>query len=169
MGRPISDASGQIADPFQYGSGHFRPTKAADPGLVYDASYTDYLVFLCSSGITNPDPPFSCPKVAPPINDLNYPSVAIAKLNGTAIVTRTVTNVGNAKSVYFSSVKPPLGYSVKISPPILFFSKVGEKKSFTITVKKKMSKADKDEYKFGWYTWRDGYHVVRSPMAVSST
>lgn len=169
MGRPISDASGQIADPFQYGSGHFRPTKAADPGLVYDASYTDYLVFLCSSGITNPDPPFTCPKVAPPTNNLNYPSVAIAKLNGTAIVTRTVTNVGNAKSVYFSSVKPPLGYSVKISPPVLFFSKVGEKKSFTITVKKKMSKADKDEYKFGWYTWRDGYHVVRSPMAVSST
>ncbi|CAK9136634.1 unnamed protein product [Ilex paraguariensis] len=170
MGMRITDASGKPADPFQFGSGHFRPTKAADPGLVYDASYTDYLLFLCSSGIRNIDPSFECPKYPPTQHNLNYPSLAIPKLNGTMTVERTVTNVGGSKSVYFASVKPPLGFSVKVSPSILSFNHVGEKKKFTITVKAQSetaSKIGKDEYAFGWYTWTDGIHNVRSPMAVS--
>ncbi|GMP74073.1 hypothetical protein CsSME_00031600 [Camellia sinensis var. sinensis] len=172
MGMPITDASGNPANPFQYGSGHFRPTKAADPGLVYDASYTDYLLFLCSSGLPNFDPSFKCPKLSPTTttNNLNYPSLAISKLNGTVTVERTVTNVGDGKSVYFSSVKPPLGFSIKVSPPILFFSHMGEKKSFTITVKAEsdgVGTVGKNGYRFGWFTWTDGVHIVRSPMAVS--
>ncbi|KAA8515011.1 hypothetical protein F0562_018202 [Nyssa sinensis] len=169
-GKLLTDASGNLADPFQYGSGHFRPTKAADPGLVYDASYRDYLLFLCSSGVKNLDPSFKCPKVSPSTNNLNYPSLAITKLNGTVTVKRTVTNVGGRKSVYFSSVKPPLGFSVKVSPPILFFNQVGQKKSFTITVKAEsemLNMSNKDQYSFGWFTWTDGIHNVRSPMAIS--
>lgn len=174
QGKMITEASGAAADPFQYGSGHFRPTKAADPGLVYDASYTDYLVYLCSIGVKNIDPSFKCPKNSPSANNLNYPSLAIPKLKGTVTVTRTVTNVGNQKSVYFANVKPPLGISVKISPPILFFNNIGEKKTFTITVKENKKIGDttikmKDKYKFGWITWADGIHIVRSPMAVSLT
>jgi len=30
-----------------------------------------------------------------------------------------------------------------------------------------ISKLAKDEYAFGWYSWTDGQHIVRSPMAVS--
>ncbi|KAF8409158.1 hypothetical protein HHK36_005231 [Tetracentron sinense] len=172
MGKPLTDESGNTATPFSYGSGHLRPTKAADPGLVYDASYTDYLLFLCNGGVTNLDPSFKCPKVLPSAHNLNYPSLAISKLNGTLTVTRTVTNVGGSKSLYFGLVKPPPGFSVKISPRILYFSHVGEKKSFKITVKAEegiaASKGDmKEEYAFGEYTWTDGIHIVRSPMAVS--
>ncbi|KAA8515018.1 hypothetical protein F0562_018195 [Nyssa sinensis] len=169
-GKLLTDAFGNPADPFQFGSGHFRPTKAADPGLVYDASYRDYLLFLCNSGVKNLDPSFKCPKVSPSANNLNYPSLAISKLNGTVNVKRTVTNVGGSKSVYFSRVKPPLGFSVKVSPPILFFNHVGQKKSFTITVKARsemLSTSNKDQYSFGWFTWTDEIHNVRSPMAVS--
>ncbi|KAL3851433.1 hypothetical protein ACJIZ3_013315 [Penstemon smallii] len=167
-GKPISDASGNPADPFQFGSGHFNPTKAADPGLVYDASYTDYLLFLCSSGVKNLDSSFKCPKNPPSPNNLNYPSLAIPKLNRTATVTRAVTNVGSSKSVYFVSVKPPKGISVKISPSILYFNSSGQKQSFTITVKTTQSEMiEKDKYGFGWYTWSDGIHIVRSPIAVS--
>ncbi|CAA2997276.1 subtilisin-like protease [Olea europaea subsp. europaea] len=169
VGKPITDASGKLADPFQFGSGHFRPSKAADPGLVYDASYTDYLLFLCSIEVKNLDSSFKCPIKPPSPADLNYPSLAIPKLNGTSTVERRVTNVGSSNSVYFIKVIPPPGFSVKVSPSILFFTHVGQRKTFTITVKaNSVSKGmEKDKYAFGWYTWFDGIHNVRSPIAVS--
>ncbi|KAL6195718.1 hypothetical protein ACLB2K_031336 [Fragaria x ananassa] len=34
LDKPLNDESGNSATPFAYGAGHFRPTKAADPGLV---------------------------------------------------------------------------------------------------------------------------------------
>lgn len=171
LGLPLTDEAGNPATPFAYGSGHFRPTKAADPGLVYDASYNDYLLYCCSIGVTLWDPKeFKCPKKLPPRYNLNYPSLAIPKLNGTITVTRTVTNVGQARSIYFSSITPPTGFSVEIKPSILRFNRVGQKKSFTITVKPKkkviLSKST-GGYAFGWFTWSDGFHNVRSPMAVS--
>ncbi|XP_050370550.1 subtilisin-like protease SBT5.6 [Argentina anserina] len=171
VGMPLNDESGGAATPFAYGAGHFRPTKAADPGLVYDASYGDYLLYFCSMGVKNFDPTFKCPISPPAAVNLNYPSIAIPKLNGTITIKRTVTNVGNPKSVYFFTSKPPLGISVKASPSILFFDRVGQKKSFTVTVKARTEMLNdnplKDEYAFGWYTWTDGPHTVRSPIAVS--
>ncbi|XP_041028149.1 subtilisin-like protease SBT5.6 [Juglans microcarpa x Juglans regia] len=172
MGSPLTDNSGKTATPFAYGSGHLRPTMAADPGLVYDASHTDYLLYLCSTigSISKFDPTFKCPKAAPKAINLNYPSIAIPKLNDTITVQRTVTNVGDSKSVYSFTAKPPLGFSIKVSPNVLSFDDVGQKKSFTITVKVRremLSKVDKDEYAFGWYSWADGKHIVRSPMAIS--
>ncbi|KAL3520116.1 hypothetical protein ACH5RR_018265 [Cinchona calisaya] len=184
IGKPITDASGNEADPFLFGSGHFRPAKAADPGLVYDASFEDYLLHLCTLKVPLKDmsPNFTCPKNPPLAHNLNYPSVAIPKLKGTVVIKRTVTNVGSSRSVYFSSVKPPVGISVKISPPILYFHKQGEKKSFTITVKAERtedagleSREDASaipknhKYQFGWYSWSDGNGIynVRSPIAVA--
>ncbi|KAL7212676.1 hypothetical protein ACSBR2_015372 [Camellia fascicularis] len=46
MGQPITDANGSPATPFHYGAGHFQPSKAEDPGLVYDTTYNDYFLFL---------------------------------------------------------------------------------------------------------------------------
>ncbi|GFP91238.1 subtilisin-like protease sbt5.4 [Phtheirospermum japonicum] len=173
-GNPITDASGNPADPFQFGSGHISPEKAADPGLVYDASYTDYLLFLCSSGVTNLTKltaSFECPENPPSPANLNYPSLAIPKLDGTVTVVRTVTNVGsNKNTVYNVSVKPPTGISVKISPSVLYFNGAGQKMNFTITVKTDSEfkgRIEKGEHLFGWYTWSDKIHNVRSPIAVS--
>ncbi|KAJ9153244.1 hypothetical protein P3X46_026708 [Hevea brasiliensis] len=171
-GQSIIDQSGKIADPFQFGSGHFRPTKAVDPGLVYDASYKDYVAYLCNYGYPRVGK-YKCPRKATlePTYNLNYPSVAVPKLNGTVIVKRSVTNVGASKSVYFFTAKPPMGISIKASPSILYFNLVGQKRSFTLTVRARdahtAKKYYKDSYAFGWYTWTDGYHSVRSPVAVS--
>ncbi|KAF2305367.1 hypothetical protein GH714_004307 [Hevea brasiliensis] len=86
-------------------------------------------------------------------------------------VKRNVTNVGAAKSVYFFTAKPPKGISIKASPSILYFDKVGQKISFTLTVRARdahtAKKYYKDDFAFGWYTWTDSYHYVRSPVAVS--
>ena len=156
------------ATPFHYGSGHFQPAKAIDPGLVYDATYNDYLLFLCITGASKLDPSFQCPNPFPSPSNLNYPSLAITKLQGTVTVNRTVTNVGGSASTYNLTIVPPVGYSVEISPPVLQFSFLGEKKSFTITVKAEVV-SDRDKYAFGWYMWSDGIHMLRSPIVVSST
>ncbi|CAI0560749.1 unnamed protein product [Linum tenue] len=166
-GRTITDERGHTATPFQFGSGQFCPSKAADPGLVYDASYTDYLLYLCSYGLKNAGERFNCPKFPPPMYDLNYPSVSVPKLNGTLTIKRSVMNVGgDGNAVYFFSAKPPLGMTVTARPSVLFFSRVGERKEFTLTIEAREYYGE-GGYGFGWYSWRDNYHVVRSPIAVS--
>lgn len=72
--------------------------------------------------------------------------------------------------MYFASIKPPPGFKIEISPPILFFHSVGQKKKFSITVKEDsemLGSRKKGEYAFGWYSWFDGIHNVRSPIAIS--
>ncbi|XP_010916207.2 subtilisin-like protease SBT5.6 isoform X2 [Elaeis guineensis] len=163
----IKNAAGEVAGPLEYGSGHLRPTHASDPGLVYEASYRDYLLFACSSIGVQMDPTFPCPESPPSTFDLNYPSVSVSNLNGSITVHRTVTNVGQWKARYHVSIVEPSGVSVKISPKILKF-KEGEEKSFRIKLQVDGSKgARSGEYVAGSYTWSDGTHDVRSPIVVS--
>ncbi|KAL2467365.1 subtilase family protein [Abeliophyllum distichum] len=158
MGRSITDSLGNVASPFEYRAGHIQPSKAADPGLVYDASYMDYLLFLCGSTRFLLDP-FECPRVLPLPSDLNYPSLSIANLKKVMTVKRTVTNVGTNNSSYSLRINAPPGYSVKISPATLHFRATGEKRSFSITVKAKNT-VKKNKFSFGSYTWSDGIHQV---------
>lgn len=168
MGLPIADAAGKKETPFAFGSGHLSPQKAADPGLIYDASYKDYVMYLCGIGIKDPDKRYKCPRKAVPGYVLNYPSLQVSGLNSTVKVKRTVTNVGNNYGVYFSYISPPSGYSVKIRPSILLFNRLGQKKSFSIRIKPHARiPHNTSEYSFGWYSWSDGVYNVRSPMAIS--
>ncbi|CAH8278174.1 unnamed protein product [Arabidopsis lyrata] len=171
---PIQDYDGSPANPFALGSGHFSPTKAASPGLVYDASYQSYLLYCCSVGLTNLDPTFKCPSRIPPGYNLNYPSISIPYLTGTVAVTRTVTCVGrpgNSTSVYVFNAQPPYGVIVKAEPNVLVFDRIGQKKRFNIIFTTQgygfTGEARRDRYRFGWFSWTDGLHVVRSPISVS--
>lgn len=141
---------------------------AVDPGLVYDATYADYLLFLCDSSDNRLDPSFHCPDDVPPASHFNYPSLAVAELEGGLTVGRTVTNVGPAKSSYTVTINQPAGYTVEIAPTALSFNAVGEKQTFDITVKAG-SGAVKNVYGFGSYVWSDGTHQVTSPIALSKT
>ncbi|EYU28146.1 hypothetical protein MIMGU_mgv1a001696mg [Erythranthe guttata] len=165
LGNLITDALGNFATPLQYGSGHIQPSKAADPGLVYDATYSDYLLFLCSSIGNFLDPTFTCPIVPPSASNFNYPSLAITNLIGAVTVERTVTNVGAGNTTYTVSTSVPRGYTFTISPSTLHFSATGEKQSFSITV---AAAAGAPGNAFGWYTWFDGTHVVRSPVVINT-
>ncbi|KAL8032358.1 hypothetical protein ABFX02_13G090700 [Erythranthe guttata] len=165
LGNIMTDAVGNIATPFQYGGGHIQPSKAADPGLVYNASYSDYLLFLCSSIGNVLDTTFNCPTTLPSPSNLNYPSLAIANLNGVLTVERTVTNVGAGNATYTVQIVNPQGYTVGISPPTLFFNATGEKQTFNITVQATVRPRGNA---FGWYVWSDGIHSVSSPIAMST-
>ncbi|XP_010441687.1 PREDICTED: subtilisin-like protease SBT5.6 [Camelina sativa] len=171
--KPIQDTNGLPANPFALGSGHFRPTKAANPGLVYDASYRAYLLYGCSVNFTDIDPTFKCPSKIPPGYNLNYPSIAIPNLNRTVTVKRTVTNVGigNSTSTYVFNANPPSGVSVEAIPNVLVFDRIGQKQRFKIVIKPRtdlvLNATEKGQYQFGWFSWADRDHVVRSPIAVS--
>ncbi|XP_037406572.1 subtilisin-like protease SBT5.6 [Triticum dicoccoides] len=167
-GGPIMNADGTVAGPMDYGSGHIRPRHALDPGLVYDASFQDYLLYACASEGAQLDHSFPCPASPPRPHELNYPSVAIHGLNGATTVHRTVTNVGEHGAHYSVAVVEPMGFSVKVSPKSLAFARTGEKKSFTIKIAAtgKRSRRLKRKYLAGSYTWSDGVHAVRSPVVV---
>ena len=75
---PIHDsATTKKATPFEYGAGHIWPNRAADPGLVYELSTTDYLNFLCARNYTQNQisvfykKPYICPK-SYSLTDFNY-------------------------------------------------------------------------------------------------
>ncbi|XP_038723791.1 subtilisin-like protease SBT5.6 [Tripterygium wilfordii] len=176
-GSIIIDYDEYLASPFAYGSGHLRPEKAANPGLVYDISYTDYLIYLCSGGLKNIDAlkkfdqNFDCPDTPIPLYNLNYPLLALPNISETIIVKRNVTNVGNPNSVYVFHVSGPLGFMVTASPKKLEFDHLGQTKSFEIKVTPigYLTKHRKGDYSYGWYTWIDSFHdyEVRSVMVVS--
>ncbi|KAJ0080240.1 hypothetical protein Patl1_24048 [Pistacia atlantica] len=169
MGAANNRSIGPNRNSFYVRIGHFRPYKSRDWSCI--RCFTRRLPsHLCKIG-DKPEPKLECPENPPSPVNLNYPSFAIPKLKGTVIVKRTVTNVaGDGKSVYFFRSKPPMGISVKATPSVLLFNHVGQKKSFTIKVKARggmARKYPKNEYGFGWYSWNDGLHNVRSPMAIA--
>ncbi|KAH8976279.1 hypothetical protein BDL97_01G205500 [Sphagnum fallax] len=170
-GQLIRDASAVTATPFNYGAGQINPNAAAHPGLIYDASIYDFKLFLCGLGYNTSSilvltgETFECPETIPAAVDLNYPSIALSALKGKTVVTRAVTNVGSAKSVYRVAINAPAGIRVSIAPPKLKFKQKGETLSFQVTF---TATNVTGEYAFGSYTWTDGHHNVRSPFAVKA-
>lgn len=111
------------------------PIYATNPGLVYETSYQDYLLYMCASAGVQMDSNLTSPKNPLPAYALNCPSIAIARLNGTVSLMRTVTHVARGKARYRVSIVDPDEVSVAIQPGVLKFKCVGEKKSFEIVLK----------------------------------
>ncbi|KAL5802079.1 hypothetical protein ACOSQ4_030384 [Xanthoceras sorbifolium] len=169
---PILDSNNMKATPFAYGAGHVRPNRAVDPGLVYDMIVDDYLNFLCAHGYDEKTiqklflggKPYLCPKSFKLV-EFNYPTIAVPGLNGSVTVTRRVKNVGLPGSSYNVRVKAPSRVSVTVEPKSLKFTKVGEEKTFKVTLKP-MSRVKLEKYVFGELTWSDGSHQVKSTIVV---
>ncbi|KAM3410040.1 hypothetical protein ACQJBY_002349 [Aegilops geniculata] len=139
-GGPILDEQHQRATAYAMGAGHANPIKAIDPGLVYDLSFTEYAGYICAllgdQGLATiaRDPTLSC-KMLPKIPEaqLNYPSMTVPLRTRPFTVNRTVTNVGPINSVYTLKMEVPKSLRVRVYPETLVFSKVGQKKTFSIT------------------------------------
>ncbi|MFF4776279.1 hypothetical protein ACFY05_25800 [Microtetraspora fusca] len=144
-------------DVFAQGAGHVAPSRMLDPGLVYDAGPRDWLGYLEGLGIRTGS---GVPAVA--ARDLNYPSIAIGELFGTATITRRVTAV--TPGVYHAKVELP-GMKVKVSPPTLQFKQPGETKEFTITAD--MRDSESGVTVAGSLTWTGAGHTVRSPIVAT--
>uniref|UniRef100_A0A7N0TNH1 Uncharacterized protein n=1 Tax=Kalanchoe fedtschenkoi TaxID=63787 RepID=A0A7N0TNH1_KALFE len=143
---PMSDPYENQAE-LAYGTGQINPAKAADPGLVYDASEEDYVKYLCKYGgfdnklvltVTH-DPNWNCTKMQ--IEEgwtLNYPSFSIPAVPDrpfSSVFRRTLTNVGNPPtSNYKAVVNAPKGLTVQVEPTVLAFTEEGQSLSYTLTV-----------------------------------
>nr|MDQ3005576.1 S8 family serine peptidase [Chloroflexota bacterium] len=152
---------------FRQGAGHVVPNSAADPGLVYNHSFNDWLAFLC--GTTTGVNPASCAALAgagysfDPSN-LNGASIAIGDLPGSQTVTRKVTNVSSGPATYTASVTGMVGFTVSVSPAS-FSINPGQTKTYTVTITN--VSAPLNTYRGGQLRWSDGAgHTVRSPIVV---
>ncbi|XP_010457066.1 PREDICTED: subtilisin-like protease SBT1.1 isoform X2 [Camelina sativa] len=179
--RPIGDMGvgrDSAATAFALGAGQVEPTRAVDPGLVYDTSTVDYLNYLCSLNYTSErillfsGTRYTCPTTGGVVlspGDLNYPSFAVNFVNGgatTARYKRAVTNVGSPACEYMAHVEEPRGVKVRVEPQVLKFQKVRERLSYTVTFVPEAS-TNSSSSSFGALVWICDKYKVRSPIAVT--
>lgn len=162
-----------------YGAGQIDPTRAVNPGLVYDMSEVDYIRFLCKEGysgialsmVTGEKTDCSSVPSYGGHDDINYPSMhfQVKKPNSSFSVAflRTLTYVGSEKTIYKAVVKGPKGLEITVSPDRLVFNHVNQKKSFKVMIKgPPMGDASVLSASLEWID-SDG-HKVKSPIAIST-
>ncbi|KAK9935962.1 hypothetical protein M0R45_012832 [Rubus argutus] len=164
-----SDVGSQYpSTPFDFGAGFVSPSRAMDPGLVLSSGYEDYIRFLCSLHDTNPGTIKTvtgelCNKPLDHPANLNLPSVTISALNRSRLVRRVFMNVGRKPETYFSSVLPPNGTTVDISPPTFTIAPQGTQElGIQFNVTRAM-----DQFTFGEIVLTGSLnHIVRIPLSV---
>nr|QOQ34359.1 SBT6 [Nicotiana benthamiana] len=169
---PILDERLIPADIFAIGAGHVNPSRANDPGLVYDTPFEDYVPYLCGLNYTNREVgkllqgKVNCSEVKSiPEAQLNYPSFSIRLRSTPQTYTRTVTNVGNATSIYKVEIVSPKGVAVKVKPSMLNFSVLNQKLTYQVTFSKTTNNSNR-EVGQGFLKWNSNTHSVSSPIAV---
>lgn len=169
--RPATVRDSDLNSGLATGSGQIDPTRAADPGLVFNMSSTNYVQFLCAIGYNTTAVELViakaaiCPTVPDPVINLNYPSIFLTSdLSIPQTAKRTVTNVG-PPAQYDVTVMPPTGVNVTVTPLSLAFTTVDQELSFTVLI---VVRDDYElfDYVFGSIVWSDGTHSVRIPIGV---
>jgi subtilisin family serine protease len=161
-----SDGIG-VANPLDYGAGHIVPNDALRPGLVYDVSDDEYDAFACASE-SPAVPEERCTQLendgvsfAP--EDMNQPSIGLARLANEQTVRRRVTNVGDDSLTLTVSVAPPPGILVAVVPPTIA---VGPGETAVYDVSFRYESGPLDLWRFGSLTWSGTDHSIHSSIAV---
>ena len=156
---------------FRGGAGHVNPLKAADPGLVYDHGFNDWLAFLCGTVGLSATTCTALQGLGYSLDpsDLNVPSIAVGDLAGRQTVRRRVTNVGSGPATYRASVQDMAGFSVATSPSTITLNP-GQSANFTVTLTRNTGTLN--QYAFGnggfliWTEDGGAGRKVRIPMVA---
>ncbi|KAJ9167913.1 hypothetical protein P3X46_019503 [Hevea brasiliensis] len=156
---------------FDIGAGHVNPSRASDPGLIYDLKPDDYVPYLCGLGYSDKHVGLIVKRKVKCSNDssipetqLNYPSFSIELGSTPQIYSRTITNVGKPNSVYSLHISSPKGVRVKVTPHRISFSRLNQKATYSVTFTR--SGNARRSFAQGYLKWvADGYSVG-SPIAV---
>ncbi|XP_019456437.1 PREDICTED: subtilisin-like protease SBT1.9 [Lupinus angustifolius] len=180
---PIKDIGQgyEPASPLAMGAGHINPNKALHPGLVYNVGVQDYVNLLCALNFTQKKittiTRSSYNNCSNPSLDLNYPSFIAffdAKYSHSQSKTkiqefeRTVTNVGEGPTTYVASVTHIEGFHVSVIPNKLVFWEKNQKLRYKLRIEGRRMKNKDKKVAFGYLTWKDVKHVVRSPIVVTT-
>ncbi|GLT90967.1 hypothetical protein SLE2022_088790 [Rubroshorea leprosula] len=171
-GSPIVDQTNLPADIFATGAGHVNPSRANDPGLIYDIQPDDYIPYLCGLNYTDKEVesivsrPVTCANIsAIPDAELNYPSFSI--LLGESSIqeyTRTLTNVGPAYSSYTAELVTPEGVSVALSSNDITFSEVNQKVTYSVQFRRNPN--INLTFSQGHLKWVSPQYNVTSPIVI---
>nr|XP_010943405.1 subtilisin-like protease SBT1.7 [Elaeis guineensis] len=107
--------TGPAGSYFAMGAGYVNPSAAADPGLIYDIDESECIAHLCGTGFSNRQVTTIAQRridcfahFRMTAEQLNYPSISLTLEAGEKkIINRTVTNVGEANSVYSVQIHDP--------------------------------------------------------------
>ncbi|XP_048230948.1 subtilisin-like protease 3 isoform X2 [Ricinus communis] len=170
-GKPISDQDYVPATVFDMGAGHVNPSRANDPGLVYDIQPDDYIPYLCGLGYSDKhvrvivQRKVKCTNVATiPEAQLNYPSFSIKLGSSPQTYTRTVTNFGQPNSAYYLEIFAPKGVDVMVTPQKITFNGVNQKATYSATFSKNGNA--NGLFAQGYLKWVAEGYSVGSPIAV---
>ncbi|KAJ1416064.1 Peptidase S8/S53 domain [Sesbania bispinosa] len=173
-GLPILDQRLLPADVFATGAGHVNPLRANDPGLVYDIQPEDYIPYLCGLGYSDREISIlvqrrvRCSYVRSiPEAQLNYPSFSIILGSTSQLYTRTLTNVGPARSTYKVKLEVPLALGMSVNPSQITFTEVNQKITYSVEFIPEI-KENRGNHSFtqGSLTWVSDTHAVRIPISV---
>ncbi|XP_065879058.1 subtilisin-like protease SBT2.4 [Euphorbia lathyris] len=153
---------------FDFGAGLVNPTRAIDPGLVFQSEYKDYISFLCSLPNTSPVTIKAATgdgctgSLSHPAN-LNLPSVTVSALAGSLTIERSVKNVGSKVETYLASVVSPNGTEVRISPTLF---EINPQQIQRLKIQFNVSNV-RNEFSFGEIVLTGTLdHIVRIPLSV---
>ncbi|PQQ09151.1 subtilisin-like protease SBT1.7 [Prunus yedoensis var. nudiflora] len=147
-GKPIVDETLKPADIFATGAGHVNPSKANDPGLIYDTK--PRITFL------------TC------VVELHRRTdTGSSEDSKSQYYTRTVKNVGPANSTYNLDLFVPKNMGMSVNPQVLKFTEVNQEITFEAEFFAHDS-AGKDGVPFaqGYLRWVSDQHSVTSPISV---
>nr|XP_043618772.1 subtilisin-like protease 4 [Erigeron canadensis] len=169
---PIINETLQPTDIFATGAGHVNPSKANDPGLIYNIQPQDYIPYLCCLGYSDEEVGIiahravNCsPKSSITEAQLNYPSFSVKLGWPSQKLTRTVTNVGAAYTSHVVKVVAPKGVSVSVNPSKINFTKMNEKATYSVTFTCTNDQVGK--YSQGYITWISTKYMVQSVISVN--
>ncbi|KAL0409804.1 UNVERIFIED_CONTAM: Subtilisin-like protease SBT1.4 [Sesamum radiatum] len=174
-GNLIEDETLRPAILFAVGSGHVNILKATDPGLVYDIHPQDYVPYLCGLNYTDQqveiivNRPVRCSEISSiSETELNYPSFTafLGTGNTSQTYNRTVTNVGEANSVYTVETVGLPGVDMRVEPSTLQFSGVNQRLPYQVTFSR-LANVGSNAVAQGFLTWTSARHSVRSPLVVT--
>jgi subtilisin family serine protease len=159
------DTVSSAGDPFAQGAGFVNPTPAADPGLVYPTTATEYRQYMVSLGVRFAPPNDTLTPIS--ASNLNQASIGIGKLAGIETVTRRIKNVGGSTANYTATAAVP-GFTVEVLQGNVVDNTVtiaaGAEATFQVRFTR--TTAPLGEWAIGSLTWTGGGHVVRSPIAL---